>query len=220
MKLHGGTAIGSGANSGYVKTYDTGTVGFAPGSTSDAWRNTIAGNIEREAGATAAGIYDLGMEIADFGAAVATGGKAAPALLAANTGTDWFLDAKARGVNDNNALLTGVLAAGMEALFDKFSLEKLWHMEKIPVSTCKDVLYQAGTNMAVGFGDSTVTSLATYLSDYLTNDKLSVYGQAYEAQLANGKSEQEAKRAALEQVMREIIREGAEGAIQKSLYAQ
>lgn len=173
---------------------------------SNAARTTVSEKLERSTDATIFGqnvasvAYNIGTSMMDSGATAALAAIGVPpmvgsALLGGSAATAAMVDAKERGIDDTNALWTGLFAGVAETLFEDVSLERLLTLKpaqgtlaKRLRTTMKNVGLQAGTEGS----EELFTSFANYITDRAINGGLSEYGTAVRAYMDQGMSHQTA----------------------------
>lgn len=173
---------------------------------SNAARTTVSEKLERSTDATIFGqnvasvAYNIGTSMMDSGATAALAAIGVPpmvgsALLGGSAATAAMVDAKDRGIDDTNALWTGLFAGVAETLFEDVSLERLLTLKpaqgtlaKRLRTTLKNVGLQAGTEGS----EELFTSFANYITDRAINGGLSEYETAVRAYMDQGMSHQAA----------------------------
>ena len=177
---------------------------------SNAARTTVSEKLERSTDATIFGqnvasvAYNIGTSMMDSGATAALAAIGVPpmvgsAFLGGSAATGAMVDAKDRGVDDTNALWTGVFAGVAETLFEDVSLERLLKLD-VPQgtlrqrmqTTLKNTLLQAGTEGS----EELFTDFANYITDRAINGGLSEYDTAVRAYMDQGFSQKEASQKA------------------------
>ena len=131
-------------------------------------------------------VYQLGMSMLDSvsvgylpGGTILLGGAAA---------SQGMLDAVARGASDSQAYTIGLLNGVAEALFEKVSLENLYHSPS--KGFIKDILIQGGFEGS----EEAFTSIANAFSDVLVMMEKSDYKTAIREYMKQGYTEAEATR--------------------------
>ena len=176
----------------------------------NAARETVGQKLERNTDATIFGqnvastAYGIGTSMLDSGATAALAAIGVPpvvgsSLLGGAAATGAMVDAKDRGVDDTNALWTGLFAGVAETLFEDVSLEKLLKLD-VPQgtlrqrmqTTLKNTLLQAGTEGS----EELFTDFANYITDRAINGGLSEYDTAVRAYMDQGLSQKEASQKA------------------------
>lgn len=119
----------------------------------NALQSSVAQNIAESGkwGEFGSRAYQLGMSMLNNVARiVASGGNEALSLtmMATQVMPGTVLEAKNRGLTDDQAMALGAIAAGAEILTEKVSLEKLFDMESLMLSPGKYVLANTATEMS------------------------------------------------------------------------
>ena len=147
---------------------------------------------------------------------------AATSLLGGAAATSAMVDAKDRGVSDEQAVLTGLAAGVAESLFEEVSLEKLLKLKPAVGTlgqrvrtTIKNVGLQAATEGSEEF----FTTLANTMTDNLINGGLSEFQQNLRGYMEQGMSEEEARRRAYLDLAGQLALDFGGGAIAGGLMA-
>lgn len=201
---------------------DTNSEAHAAVNITDAVRSTTAQNIEnywdeRDSGLAKSVLpflYQTGMSIADNVLRAATSGGSAMAggaLAGMGAGASTIVDAKNRGLSDEQALLSGAMAGIAETVFEKISLGNLLKQEspKTIRIAIKNILKQSGVEASEEVG----TEIANVLTDQLINGDQSNYMLAVQSYMAQGMDEGEARKKAAGDVAMQIVEAGLAGAI-------
>ncbi|MBR2896089.1 MAG: hypothetical protein IKC03_10610 [Oscillospiraceae bacterium] len=117
-------------------------------------------------------------------------------------------DVRARGGTDEQALARGAETGLMEALGESLSLGNLKALKTLPVSDLKTFLKNIEKSMLVNFSDGTLASAANALFDFLHMKELSNYALLVDEYKASGMSERDAKKAAGEDIIQQILADG------------
>ena len=154
---------------------------FLPYAYSRGVRDTVTKNLESDYGKGASFAYGVGTSMLDSAATVGLAALGIPAGVASATlggaaATSAMTEAKARGLSDEKAILTGVLSGVAETAFEKFSLESLISM-KLPTGTAKQRVVGALKNAAVQAGiegsEEMFTDFANLIFDSAVNGSMS-----------------------------------------------
>lgn len=173
---------------------------------SNAARTTVSEKLERSTDATIFGqnvasvAYNIGTSMMDSGATAALAAIGVPpmvgsAFLGGSAATAAMVDAKERGIDDTNALWTGLFAGVAETLFEDVSLERLLALKPAQGTLAKRLrttLKNAGLQAATEGSEELFTSFANYITDRAINGGLSEYGTAVRAYMDQGMSHQTA----------------------------
>lgn len=173
---------------------------------SNAARTTVSEKLERSTDATIFGqnvasvAYNIGTSMMDSGATAALAAIGVPpmvgsAFLGGSAATAAMVDAKERGIDDTNALWTGLFAGVAETLFEDVSLERLLALKPAQGTLAKRLrttMKNAGLQAATEGSEELFTSFANYITDRAINGGLSEYGTAVRAYMDQGMSHQAA----------------------------
>lgn len=173
---------------------------------SNAARTTVSEKLERSTDATIFGqnvasvAYNIGTSMMDSGATAALAAIGVPpmvgsAFLGGSAATAAMVDAKDRGIDDTNALWTGLFAGVAETLFEDVSLERLLTLKPAQGTLAKRLrttMKNVGLQAATEGSEELFTSFANYITDRAINGGLSEYGTAVRAYMDQGMSHQTA----------------------------
>lgn len=173
---------------------------------SNAARTTVSEKLERSTDATIFGqnvasvAYNIGTSMMDSGATAALAAIGVPpmvgsAFLGGSAATAAMVDAKDRGIDDTNALWTGLFAGVAETLFEDVSLERLLALKPAQGTLAKRLrttMKNVGLQAATEGSEELFTSFANYITDRAINGGLSEYGTAVRAYMDQGMSHQTA----------------------------
>lgn len=173
---------------------------------SNAARTTVTEKLERSTDATIFGqnvasvAYNIGTSMMDSGATAALAAIGVPpmvgsAFLGGSAATAAMVDAKERGIDDTDALWTGLFAGVAETLFEDVSLERLLTLKPAQGTLAKRLrttMKNVGLQAATEGSEELFTSFANYITDRAINGGLSEYGTAVRAYMDQGMSHQTA----------------------------
>lgn len=220
-------------NRGTDRPADYKRTAMLPYAKATAGRSTISNKLEQNTDAeifgqnVAAGAYNIGTSVLDSTAvaglaALGVPPLAATSLLGGAAATSAMVDAKDRGVSDEQAVLTGLAAGVAESLFEEVSLEKLLKLKPAVGTlgqrvrtTIKNVGLQAATEGSEEF----FTTLANTMTDNLINGGLSEFQQNLRGYMEQGMSEEEARRRAYLDLAGQLALDFGGGAIAGGLMA-
>ena len=220
-------------NRGTDRPADYKRTAMLPYAMAKAGRSTISNKLEQNTDAeifgqnVAAGAYNIGTSMlastAVAGlAALGVPPLAATSLLGGAAATSAMVDAKDRGVSDEQAVLTGLAAGVAESLFEEVSLEKLLKLKPAVGTlgqrvrtTIKNVGLQAATEGSEEF----FTTLANTMTDNLINGGLSEFQQNLRGYMEQGMSEEQARRRAYLDLAGQLALDFGGGAIAGGLMA-
>lgn len=173
---------------------------------SNAARTTVSEKLERSTDATIFGqnvasvAYNIGTSMMDSGATAALAAIGVPpmvgsAFLGGSAATAAMVDAKERGIDDTDALWTGLFAGVAETLFEDVSLERLLTLKPAQGTLAKRLratMKNVGLQAATEGSEELFTSFANYITDRAINGGLSEYGTAVRAYMDQGMNHQTA----------------------------
>ena len=226
-------AMQNAMNSGTDRPANYYSAAMRPYAKANTARSTISQKLEQNTDAEifgqniAAGAYNIGTSMLDSTAvaglaALGVPPLAATSLLGGSAATSAMVDAKDRGVSDEQAVLTGLAAGVAESLFEEVSLEKLLKLKPAVGTlgqrvrtTIKNVGLQAATEGSEEF----FTTLANTMTDNLINGGLSEFQQNLRGYMEQGMSEDEARRRAYLDFAGQLALDFGGGAIAGGLMA-
>ena len=226
-------AIQNNENRGTDRPADYKRTAMLPYAKATAGRSTISNKLEQNTDAEifgqniAAGAYNIGTSMLDSTAvaglaALGVPPLAATSLLGGSAATSAMVDAKDRGVSDEQAVLTGLAAGVAESLFEEVSLEKLLKL-KPAVGTLgqrvRTTLKNVGLQAATEGSEEFFTTLANTMTDNLINGGLSEFQQNLRGYMEQGMSEDEARRRAYLDFAGQLALDFGGGAIAGGLMA-
>ena len=185
---------------------------FLPYAYASGVRDTVTKNLEYDYGRGASFAYGVGTSILDSAATVGLAALGIPAGIASATlggaaATSAMTEAKARGLSDEKAILTGVLSGVAETAFEKFSLESLISM-KLPTGTAKQRVVGALKNAAVQAGiegsEEMFTDFANLITDRIVNGSMSDVQQRIAVYMAGGMDYDEARKKVLGETVKDV----------------
>lgn len=226
-------AMQNAMNSGTDRPANYYSAAMRPYAKANTARSTISQKLEQNTDAeflgqnVASGAYNIGTSMLDSAAtlgltALGIPPMAATSLLGGAAATSAMVDAKDRGVSDEQAVLTGLAAGVAESLFEEVSLEKLLKLKPAVGTlgqrvrtTIKNVGLQAATEGSEEF----FTTLANNMTDNLINGGLSEFQQNLRGYMEQGMSEEEARRRAYLDFAGQLALDFSGGAIAGGLMA-
>lgn len=185
---------------------------FLPYAYSHGVRDTVTKNLESDYGKAASFAYGVGTSMLDSAATVGLAALGIPAGIASATlggaaATSAMTEAKARGLSDEKAILTGVLSGVAETALEKFSLESLISM-KLPTGTAKQRVMGALKNAAVQAGiegsEEMFTDFANLIFDSAVNGSMSDVQQRIAVYMAGGMDYDEARKKVLGETVKDV----------------
>lgn len=194
---------------------------FLPYAYTSGVRNTVSKNLETDYGKGASFAYGVGTSMLDSAATVGMTMAGVPAWLATSTlggaaATAAMQEAKDRGLDDNRAIWTGLLAGAAETAFEKISLESLISM-KAPTGTMRERILGTIKNTAKQAGvegsEEVFTDFANLIADGIVNGDLSQVQQTISRYIDDGMTEQEARNKAVGEWLKDTAVDFAAGAL-------
>ena len=194
---------------------------FLPYAYTSGVRDTVSKNLETDHGKAASFAYGVGTSMLDSAATVGLTMAGVPAWLATSTlggaaATSAMQEAKDRGLDDDRAIWTGLLAGAAETAFEKISLESLITM-KAPTGTVRQKILGTLKNTAKQAGiegsEEVFTDFANLISDGIVNGNMSQIQQSIDAYVAEGMTEAEARDKAVGDWIKDTAVDFAAGAL-------
>lgn len=182
--------------------------------------------VSKDMGKVGAFLYNTGMSMADSAAIMGMSMLGIPpvvgsVLLGGTAATSAAMEAKKRGVSDDQALMTGLAAGTFEALFEKVSLDKVLsgkvvagEMRERVVQTLKNIGIQSGVEGSEEF----FTSIANTVTDNIINGGLSELNTLKRELMENGYSEAEADKMVSAQWAKSLALDFIGGAISGGVF--
>lgn len=193
-------------------------------------RGTVAEDIQENVaestgqqwlGDVASFVYQTGMSVADsllntaIGAGLFGGGTAGSVasslLMSGGAASSAYQDAVDRGASENTALAAGGLAGFFEAFFERFSIDEFLSTASMASKSgmVKTVLRQMGVEAS----EEAATEVANILSDRAIMGDLSNFETSVAAYMAQGMSEEDARRKAVGDLGLQVLEAAAGGAL-------
>ncbi len=171
--------------------------------------------------------YGLAMSSGDTLLNTAIGGGVpgvAGAILGVEAATDTAIETAENGGSKWDALVTGTIAGVNEALFEKISIGNLKSMATkdalnyFSKNGVKTIVANLAKSAGINATEEMCTEAANIVTDYLINGGTSSFVENYNAGLAEGLSEAEAKKQAYTAMVSQIGEAGVSGALQGLLF--
>lgn len=149
------------------------------------------------------------------------GGSAAVSsvFMASQAASSAIEDAKQRGATDGQALTLGGINFLAEALTEKLPMEQLLKISDMPPKTAKEFLNAVLKQMAAEGTEELVSGVVETASDELFMQNLSAMNTSIAAHMADGMSEEDARKAAFREAVTDILYGGLAGAVSGGLSA-
>lgn len=151
-------------------------------------------------------LYNTGMSMVDMMAMTPMGTTGMSLIMGTNAAADSLIDAKARGLSDEQAMTISIISGAAEVIAEKYSLNRLFD-GKIAVSSLKNSLIQGGVEAS----EEIVTELANTLADVFVLGDQSAFEDAISAYMEQGMNYMQAQNKAFVDVLADIAKAGAGG---------
>ena len=211
-------AIGNiGRADGYEKPMNINGVAYAPTRMTNDIRGTIAERIEEGngfGGKAGSFAYQTLMSTADSVVASVLGNAGGAAAIGGSAFASAIVDAKESGVSDEQALMTGICAGIFETLFERVSIGNFNKLKEVPPATLRDVALNIVKSTVVNASEEGATEIANIAADCIINGDYSGYAEAFNAYINAGKSEDEAARLAVLDMIKQVGMAAFGGAVQ------
>lgn len=211
-------AIGNiGRADGYKKPMNINGVAYAPTRMTNDIRGTIAERIEEGngfGGKVGSFAYQTLMSTADSVVASVLGNVGGAAAIGGSAFASAIVDAKESGVSDEQALMTGICAGIFETLFERVSIGNFNKLKEVPPATLRDVALNIVKSTVVNASEEGATEIANIAADCIINGDYSGYAEAFNAYINAGKSEDEAARLAVLDMIKQVGMAAFGGAVQ------
>lgn len=162
----------------------------------------------RNNGKIAAFLYSSGMSMADMMVMMPFGATGMKLMMSSNAGVDTMLSAKNVGASDEQAMSLGLIAAGAEWVFEKYSIENLFH-GNVSASTGAAMLKQAG----IEGSEELFTEITNIIANESIMGSLSDYNLAVAEYVKMGLAPQDARNEALKEILLRLPQAFAGGLI-------
>lgn len=225
-----GQLQGAARNTGRYSTLDPNATGTIGDVFTGAVRGQVAQNIEGEDPTLLRKGLSIGyqgvMSAADSIARAYLGGGAfgGAALAATGSFSQTMADASRQGATPAQAALLATVNSGIEALSEKIPLDDLIDVAK--GTGAKNVIYNVLRQMGIEATTEEVSLIGTMLTEAAVLKEKSGYNQTVTTQLLMGKSLEEARKAAAEEIWDEAVNtalvsavSGIGGGVSASVYA-
>lgn len=211
-------AIGNiGRADGYEKPMNINGVAYAPTRMTNDIRGTIAERIEEGngfGGKAGSFAYQTLMSTADSVVASVLGNAGGAAAIGGSAFASAIVDAKESGVSDEQALMTGICAGIFETLFERVPIGNFNKLKEVPPATLRDVALNIVKSTVVNASEEGATEIANIAADCIINGDYSGYAEAFNAYINAGKSEDEAARLAVLDMIKQVGMAAFGGAVQ------
>lgn len=170
-----------------------------------------------DSAASAAAGNLAGGALANTGAGIKAAGKVAEAvgggILGLSAANSTMRDIKARGGNDDQAVIGGAVSGIFEGLFEKVSIGNFNKLKEVDPRSMRDVAMNILKSTGVNFSEEAATEIANIAYDTIANGNISNYKLAIAAYEKQGLSEAEAKKKVAGDLALQVVEAGAGGAL-------
>ena len=170
-----------------------------------------------DSAASAAAGNLVGGALANTGAGIKAAGKVAEAvgggILGLSAANSTMRDIKARGGNDDQAVIGGAVSGIFEGLFEKVSIGNFNKLKEVDPRSMRDVAMNIFKSTGVNFSEEAATEIANIAYDTIANGDISNYKLMIAAYEKQGLSEAEAKKKVAGDLALQVVEAGAGGAL-------
>jgi hypothetical protein len=170
-----------------------------------------------DSAASAAAGNLVGGALANTGAGIKAAGKVAEAvgggILGLSAANSTMRDIKARGGNDDQAVIGGAVSGIFEGLFEKVSIGNFNKLKEVDPRSMRDVAMNILKSTGVNFSEEDATEIANIAYDTIANGDISNYKLMIAAYEKQGLSEAEAKKKVAGDLALQVVEAGAGGAL-------
>lgn len=170
-----------------------------------------------DSAASAAAGNLAGGALANTGAGIKAAGKVAEAvgggILGLSAANSTMRDIKARGGNDDQAVIGGAVSGIFEGLFEKVSIGNFNKLKEVDPRSMRDVAMNILKSTGVNFSEEAATEIANIAYDTIANGDISNYKLMIAAYKKQGLSEAEAKKKVAGDLALQVVEAGAGGAL-------
>lgn len=170
-----------------------------------------------DSAASAAAGNLVGGSLANLGSGIKTASKVAEAvgggILGLSAANSTMRDIKARGGNDDQAVIGGAVSGIFEGLFEKVSIGNFNKLKEVDPSSMRDVAMNILKSTGVNFSEEAATEIANIAYDTIANGDISNYKLMIAAYEKQGLSEAEAKKKVAGDLALQVVEAGAGGAL-------
>ena len=156
-------------------------------------------------------LYNTGMSIGDSASQVALLGPWATYLMGAGAASQQAVNVLERGGSNSQAFWGGLAAGAAEAVFERFSIEKL--LEAKTINSVKDLLRATAQQAGTEASEEMLTEIANILSDTAIMGESSDFEQLVTQYQLMGMDEDEARKQAYLDSVAQVVWAGVGGAL-------
>lgn len=213
-----GRAVGNAfRGEGYKEPMNINGAAYAPVRATNDIRGTIAERIEEGngfGGKAGSFVYQTLMSTADSVVSSVLGNVGGAAAIGGSAFASAIVDAKERGVSDEQALMTGICAGIFETLFERISIGNFNKLKEVPPAALRDVALNILKSTGVNASEEGFTEIANIAADCIINGDYSGYAEAYNAYINAGKNEFDATWLAIRDMAKQVGMAAFGGAVQ------
>ena len=213
-----GRAVGNAfRGEGYKEPMNINGAAYAPVRATNDIRGTIAERIEEGngfGGKVGSFAYQTLMSTADSVVSSVLGNVGGAAAIGGSAFASAIVDAKERGVSDEQALMTGICAGIFETLFERISIGNFNKLKEVPPAALRDVALNILKSTGVNASEEGFTEIANIAADCIINGDYSGYAEAYNAYINAGKNEFDATWLAIRDMAKQVGMAAFGGAVQ------
>lgn len=213
-----GRAVGNAfRGEGYKEPMNINGAAYAPVRATNDIRGTIAERIEEGngfGGKAGSFVYQALMSTADSVVSSVLGNVGGAAAIGGSAFASAIVDAKERGVSDEQALMTGICAGIFETLFERISIGNFNKLKEVPPAALRDVALNILKSTGVNASEEGFTEIANIAADCIINGDYSGYAEAYNAYINAGKNEFDATWLAIRDMAKQVGMAAFGGAVQ------
>ena len=183
--------------------------------------NAVREETSKNMGAGGQFFYNTGMSILENGLNMLLtqgSGVAIGILMGSQVATDTIMNAKQKGLTDSQALASGIASGVAEALFEKFSVEKLMDAAKSGGAGFKNFVKNFFKQGGVEASEEFFTEIANIITDTVISGELSDYNLAIREGLQRGLSYDEAVSSAQKGLAAQIGEAAAAGFVSGGVF--
>ena len=180
-------------------------------------RDTVSKDIEENTDWTLFGqnvgsfLYNTGLSIGESASQVALLGPWATYLMGASAASQQAVDVLERGGSNSQAFWGGLAAGAAEAVFEKFSVDRLLSAKSI--NGMKDLLRETAKQAGTEASEEMLTEISNILTDTAIMGETSNFQQMVDQYRMQGLDDDDAKRQAVMDSIAQVLWAGAGGAL-------
>ena len=156
-------------------------------------------------------LYNTGLSVGDSALQVGLLGPWATYLMGASAASQQAVNVLERGGSNSQAFWGGLAAGAAEAVFERFSIEKL--LEAKTINSVKDLLRETAKQAGTEASEEMLTEVANILSDTAVMGQSSDFEQLVTQYQLMGMGEDEARKQAYLDILSQFVCAGVGGAL-------